>query len=140
MQPPVGVKLVGAKYFKDYKHLFTFRNGEKSIVDFEPIISYGTSLLCFLDMAKFKKLQFDKERGFIYWGKNCDMCFEMETYYNETKVEPIKQKGGRKPSTDKKVLLRLYVRKSIVDNHGGAEIAQEKCTSFLNCLEKNKGN
>lgn len=134
MKPSKKVKLVSAKYFKDYKFTFSFSDGKESTVDFEPIISYGTSLLPFLDHSKFKKINIDKESGDIYWGKNWDMCFHIESYYNETKIEPIKQKGGRKPIKDKKVLLRLYVRKSIVDSHGGSEVAQEKCTNFINNL------
>jgi len=52
--------------------------------------------------------------------------------YNEKEIIPIKKKGGRKPIADKKVLLRLYILQSVVDSHGGTEIAQEKCTKFLN--------
>ena len=60
MQPPKGVTLKSAKYLKEYLFLFTFSNGKESVVDFKPIISYGTSLLEYLDTAKFKKINIDK--------------------------------------------------------------------------------
>ena len=132
MKPPKGVTLVNAEYFKDYKYIFTFSNEKKSIVDFQLIISHGTSLLGYLDISKFKKINIDKKSGDIYWGCNWDMCFHIEAYYNEKEIIPIKKKGGRKPIADKKVLLRLYILQSVVDSHGGTEIAQEKCTKFLN--------
>lgn len=132
MKPPRGVKLVSAKYIKDYLFLFTFSNQKQSLVNFEPIITHGTSLLKYLDHSKFKKINIDKVRGDIYWGKDWDMCFHIEAYYGETKITPAKQRGGRKPITDKKILLRLYVRKSIIDANGGEDSAQQKCTEFLN--------
>jgi len=132
MKPPKRVNLISAKYFKDYKFLFKFNNGNESIVDFEPIISHGTSLLNYLDVSKFKKININKDTGDIYWGKNWDMCFHIEAYYNETAIIPIKQKGGRKKSSDKKVVLRLYIPQSIVDANGGIESSQEKCTKLLN--------
>ena len=132
MKPPKGVKLVSAKYLKDYSFLFTFSNKIESTVDFKPIISGGVSLLDYLDKSKFKKINIDYDRGDIYWGKDWDMCFHIEDYYGETKMERAKKKGGRKPVADKKILLRLYIHQSVVNSNGGVEVAQEKCTYFLN--------
>ncbi len=131
MKPPKGVSLVSAKYLKDYLFLFKFSDKKESVVNFEPIISYGTSLLSYLDTAKFKKINIDYDRGDIYWGKDWDMCFHIEDYYMETEIHASKKKAGRKPLLDKKVLLRLYIHESLVKKHGGAEIAQEKCTKYL---------
>lgn len=97
MKPPKGVTLVSAKYIKDYSFLFTFSNGKESLVDFEPIISHGESLRKFLDPLKFKKMKFDKVRGHIWWGKDWDMCFNIETYYGETEIGPIGKRS--KPLT-----------------------------------------
>lgn len=94
MKPPKGVTLTKAKYIKDYSFLFTFSNGKESLVDFEPIISHGESLRKFLDPVKFKKMNIDKARGNIWWGKNWDMCFHIETYYGETEVGPIGKHRG----------------------------------------------
>ena len=92
MKPPKGVTLVSAKFFKDYKFLFKFSNGKESVVGFLPIISHGTSLLQYMDISKFKKINIDKVNGDIYWGKNWDMCFHIEAYYNETVITPIKNR------------------------------------------------
>jgi len=89
MKPPKGVTLVSAKYIKDYSFLFTFSNGRESLVDFEPIVSHGESLLKFLDKAKFRRINIDKDRGHIWWGKDWDMCFIIGIYYGETEVGPI---------------------------------------------------
>lgn len=92
MKAPKGVKLTGAKYLKDYIFLFEFSNGKVSEVNFKPIISHGTSLLKYLDVSKFKKIKINNETGDIYWGKNWDMCFHIEAYYNETAVIPLVKK------------------------------------------------
>jgi hypothetical protein len=131
MKPPKGVFLVRAKYIKDCSFLFTFSNGKESLVDFTPIITYGTSLLKFLEPSIFRKINIDKPTSHIYWGKNWDMCFKIEDYYGETEVAPIRQRGGRKPIADKKVLIRLYVRQSIIKANGGEDRAQQKCTQLL---------
>lgn len=132
MKPPKGVTLKSAKYINEYSFLFSFSNKKEFIVDFKPIIKHGTSLLKYLDYSKFKKIKIDKTHGDIYWGKDWDMCFHIDAIYGETKILPVKQKGGRKPIDDKKVLLRLYIRKSIVTANGGEAAAQDKCTEFLN--------
>ena len=132
MKPPKGVTVVSAKHVDEYKFLFTFSNSKKFVTDFLPIINHGTMLMPYLDISKFKKIIIDKENGDIRWGKNYDMCFHIEAYYGETSILPAKQKGGRKPVDDKKVLLRLYVRQSIVNANGGNEAAQERCTEWLN--------
>ena len=49
-------------------------------------------------------------------------------------TKPTKPKRGRKTVEDKKILLRLYVRQSVVDAHGGQDAAQLKCTNLLNDL------
>ncbi len=92
MKPPKGTTIAEVKYLNDYKYLFTFSNGKESVVDFKQIITHGTALLGYLDKAKFKKVNVDKNTGDIYWGKDWDMCFHIEQYYNETVIEPITTK------------------------------------------------
>jgi hypothetical protein len=89
MKPPKGVTIKSAKYIKECTFLFTFSNGKESLVDFTPIITHGTSFLKFLDPTKFRKINIDKIRGDIWWGKEWDMCFHIESYYGETEVGPI---------------------------------------------------
>ena len=132
METPKNVNLIKAEYVSDYKFLFTFSNGKKCITDFYPIISYGDGCIEFLDKKKFKEIKFDKKNGHIYCGKDWDMCFSISVYYMENQVKPAKQKAGRKPVEDKKMLVRLYIHESIVNSHGGMELAQKKCTNFLN--------
>ena len=96
MKPPKGVTIKSAKYIKECAFLFTFSNGKESLVDFTPIITHGTSLLKFLDPTKFRKINIDKIRGDIWWGKEWDMCFHIESYYGETEVGPI---GKHRPLT-----------------------------------------
>lgn len=132
MKPPKDVFLVSAQYVKDYIFRFTFSNGKESVVDFEPILTHSTGIIeRYLDIEKFKKIKIFKPRSHIYWGKDWDMCFPIGIYYGETQVLANKQRGGRKPLADKKVLLRLYVRQSIVKANGGEGVAQEKATKFL---------
>lgn len=87
MKPSKGVTLVSAKYIEDYSFLFTFSDKKQSLVDFKPIITHGTSLLKYLDYSQFKKINIDKVRGDIYWGKDWDMCFHIEAYYGETQIK-----------------------------------------------------
>jgi hypothetical protein len=92
MKPPKGVILVSAKYAKDYKILFKFSNGKESLVDFKPIIKRDVYCKEFLDVTKFKKICIDKNKTDIYWGKDWNMCFHIETYYGEKKVIPLSRK------------------------------------------------
>ena len=85
MKPPKNITLVNAEYAGEYKYKFTFSDKVVSVVNFKPIIFHGT-LRTFLDVDKFKKMRFEKDTGDIYWGKNWDMCFHIETYYGETEV------------------------------------------------------
>ncbi len=100
MKPPKGVTLVSAKYVNEYKFLFTFSNGKENVTDFLPIINHGTMLLKFLDIAKFKKIIIDKERGDIFWGKDWDMCFHIESYYGVSAILPPKPKIYMKVGTN----------------------------------------
>lgn len=86
MKPPKNTLLVKATYLKDYIYHFEFSNGKSFDTNFKPMLCRSLSKL--LDVTKFKKMKFDKERGHIYWGKDWDMCFEMETYYGEAKIIP----------------------------------------------------
>lgn len=127
MKPHKNVKLISAKYQTDYKFLFVFSNGKASLVDFKPTIIHGTALNKYLDIKEFKKININTETGDIHWGKDWDMCFHIEQYYNETSVEPIKRRGGRKPIEDKKMLIRLYIRQSKIEAVGGVNAVIEKC-------------
>lgn len=94
MKPPKGVNIVNHKYIGSYEFLFVFSNGVESLVNFYPIISKSESLSEFLNIETFKKIHVDKERGIIRWGENWDMCFGIDTIYNEHEVLPasIKRK------------------------------------------------
>lgn len=88
MKAPNNVKLNKAIYLRDYIYRFEFSNGVISDVDFE-LMLIGT-LSKFLDINEFKKMKCDKNfSGDIYWGKNWDMCFNINQYYKETKIIPI---------------------------------------------------
>jgi len=88
MKPPKNVKLVSAEYGGECKYKFTFSNKVISVVNFKPIIFHSPSLQDYLNIDKFKKIHIDKERGDIYWGKDFDMCFHIDSYYGETEVRP----------------------------------------------------
>jgi hypothetical protein len=89
MKIPINVKLNKAIYLRDYTYRFEFSDGVISDVDFELMLT-GT-LSKFLDINEFKKMKCDKNfSGDIYWGKNWDMCFNINQYYKETKINPVK--------------------------------------------------
>ena len=83
MNPAKNITLKSAEYYSDYKFRFLFSDGNESIVDFKKALYHGTSLRKYLDVTKFKKMKFDRKRGDIYWGKNYDMCFHIESIYRE---------------------------------------------------------
>ena len=41
------------------------------------------------------------------------------------------KKLGRKPITDKKVMLRIFVEQSVIDANGGEQSSKDECISFL---------
>lgn len=131
MKPNENVKLLKVDYFKDYKFSFEFNDGIVSVVDFKPIISYGTSLLEFMDIEKFKKINFD-EWGDIWWGEDYDMCFHIDSYYKENQVNH-KKKVGRKliNPIDKKIPVRIMVKQSIINEHGGMDSIKNYLSSKL---------
>lgn len=86
MKPPKNTTLVKATCLKDYIYRFEFSNGKIFDTNFKPMLV--RSLAIFLDVIKFKKMKIDENVG-IYWGKNWDMCFHIETYYGETKIIPL---------------------------------------------------
>ena len=96
MKIPKDIKLVEAKYHSDYKYHFVFSNGKESVVDFKPIILHGISLRKFLDITIFKKMKIDNNFGDIYWGKDWDMCFHIESIYGRKEIRPINMKKGVK--------------------------------------------
>ena len=46
-----------------------------------------------------------------------------------------KLKRGRKPVTDKKKQLTVYINQSIIDLAGGKETAKNKIINFLNSIK-----
>jgi hypothetical protein len=50
---------------------------------------------------------------------------------NNTDTTTVKRTAGRKPLEDKKILVRVFVKKSIVEANGGIEAAQIKCAKYL---------
>lgn len=90
MKAPTNVELNKATYLRDYIYRFEFSNGVISDVDFKPILT-GT-LSKFLNINEFKKMKCSKDfNGDIYWGNNWDMCFNINQYYKETKIIPVKR-------------------------------------------------
>ncbi len=90
MKPPKNTKLIKATYVKDYIYRFEFSNGKVFDTDFKPMLC--GSLSKFLDISKFKKMKIRDELGDIYWGKDWDVCFHMESYYGKDKVIPRPRK------------------------------------------------
>jgi hypothetical protein len=72
----------------------------------------------------FKK--FKIENGNIVWGKNWDLIFKIDKLYKNT------ISVGRKSVSDKVVLVRLYVKESVIEKNGGIEAINDKCHSLLN--------
>lgn len=114
----------------DFKLKVTINDGSEKIIDLQNFIKSVAKgyLEKYADKKFFAKVYLDKF-GIPCWGNNeMDICPEdiIAGKYD------LKKTGGRKPISDKKVLLRLYIRQSIIDSHGGIEAAQEKCTDYLN--------
>lgn len=47
------------------------------------------------------------------------------------KKTKIKSPAGRKPIEDKKVVVNLFIRQSVIDARGGKEEVQKLCYEFL---------
>jgi hypothetical protein len=122
-----GIKIVKAQYVTNYIIKLTFSDGKVNLVDFEKQVmaqkvpKYKT----YQKIENFKK--FEIEGGNIVWGKDWDLIFDLCKLYKNT----LDSKAGRKTLPDKKLLLRLYIPKSIIEANGGQITAQEKCTKYL---------
>ena len=86
MKTVENITIKKAKYHSDYKYHFVFNDGKESTVDFKPIISYGTSLRKYLNKSEFKKMKIDRVFGDIYWGKDWDMCFHIDSVYGKKAI------------------------------------------------------
>ena len=47
-----------------------------------------------------------------------------------------KSSAGRKPVEDKKVVVNLFIRQSVLDAKGGKEEVQKQCYEFLGVFTK----
>lgn len=52
----------------------------------------------------------------------------------------IPKPRGRKPVTDRKLMLRIFVHESVIMANGGEEAAKEKCVLFLGARAKIKAD
>lgn len=50
----------------------------------------------------------------------------------QTIEQPIIKKRGRKPVSDKKKIVSIYLRQSEIDKLGGLQMLREKINNFLN--------
>ena len=46
--------------------------------------------------------------------------------------QPIIKKRGRKPVSDKKKIVSIYLRQSEIEKFGGLQMLREKINNFLN--------
>ena len=75
------------RYIQDFMIQLTFGNGEKKLIDFLPLFHKyvkGENLKYFAPQ-NFRK--FSIENGNIYWGKNEDVIFPAQMFYEEQKAE-----------------------------------------------------
>lgn len=121
-----GIIITKAEYVKDYIIKLIFSDGKVNFVDFEQSVKYLPQYKKYLKPENFKKFYLT-EFGDLVWGKDWDLVFPIHRlYYNNLDAKP-----GRKPVADKKVLIRLYVRQSVIDRFGGLAETQNLCYKTL---------
>ena len=92
------IKIISAKYLKDYKIEFTFNNGRVSILDFYSFLSapnQNPMSSKYLDKGKFRKFEILDGRD-ISWNRY-EMCFPFE----------VIRKGGVLPPPDRAKIKRI---------------------------------
>lgn len=65
-------KIIEAIVLSEFKILLTFLDGEKKVIDFEPLIGSGISS-ALLDITYFRQVQIDNGGG-IEWPNGFDFC------------------------------------------------------------------
>ena len=69
------IDIIEAKYFKDYKIIFTFENGKQKVVDFKNEL-WGEMFEPLKDLKEFKNFIVNKEFGTIVWKNGADVSPE----------------------------------------------------------------
>lgn len=122
-----GISIVAAKYHIGYKIKITFSDGKINVFDYSNLVlREHEESLPYRDINKFKKFKIINDTE-IAWGNDWDMLLPLKTIYEKSGFSA----AGRKSIEDKKILLRLYINKSVIDANGGIENAQKKATDFL---------
>lgn len=123
----IGIRIISAKYIEGYKIELTFNDGKVNIIDFEKQIMAQKvpEYAAYQNINEFKKFKIDD--GNIVWGEDWDLIFELHRLYENT----LDVRSGRKKVADKKAVLRLYIPQSIINAHGGQELAQRKASEYL---------
>lgn len=128
-----GITILRAKHISKYKIQIFFSDGYVNIFDYESLVMRGHGeCLPYIKISEFKKFKICDYNIGIEWGENGDLALPLHTIYEKQKVSW----SGRKPVSDKKQLLRLYVNESIINANGGVEECQQKCTEFLKSIKK----
>lgn len=124
------ISVIKAEYVEDYKVRLTFNDGKVNVVDFEYQVfrQQNPDYQKYRDINEFKKFKIDM--GNIVWGKDWDLIFHIHELYNNSLDK--RRNCGRKPISDKKVCVRLYIRESVINDSGGLSQVSEKATEYVN--------
>lgn len=125
------IKIISAEYVEGYKIRITFSDGRVNIFDYEGLVMRNhEESLPYRDIENFKKFSIVSGCE-IAWGDNWAMILPLKTIYNKAGFS----NSGRKKLSDKKMLLPVYIRQSVIASHGGVEKTVKKVTEFLNSEE-----
>ena len=128
-----GIIIASAKYLSGYKIEFTFSDGWVNVFDYENVVMRNhEESFPYRDIKKFRKFKIVSGGTEIAWGKDWDMILPLHTIYAKQKVSF----SGRKKLDDKKILLRVFVKESIIVANGGANVSSKKCEKYLTELIK----
>jgi hypothetical protein len=122
-----GITIVSAKYVDGYKIKIKFSDGKVNTFDYTNLVMRDhEESKPYRDIEKFKKFKI-VHKDSIAWGNDWDMLLSFDYIYNKT----FFSEAGRKRSTDKKQLIRLYVPQSIINKFQNIEKAQSVCYNAL---------
>lgn len=128
MKNKLRITIFSAKHLEEYKIEFTFSDGKINVFDYKNLVMRNhEESIPYRDIENFKVFTIINGTE-IAWGENFDMILPFNTIYNKSEFSI----SGRKKVSDKKIVLRLYVKQSVIDANGGIELAQQKCTDMLN--------
>jgi len=77
------IEIKNAEYVEDYIIKFVFNDGREQFVNFENYLKTQNhpQHKRFWDIDNFKKFRLDNSDA-IVWGKNWDLCFDVNNLYN----------------------------------------------------------